>query len=91
MYEDWQWSSLTIRERGSQEEKSLLSTWPIPPPANYLTLVNQEQPKAETIFIKQSIIKSAPLGSEEWVRKTAESLGLESTLRTSGRPRKNGS
>ena len=89
--EYWSWSSLAFRERGNKQQQSILSPWPIPQPSNYLDLVNQEQPKSETIFIKQSIIKSSPLGNEDWVRKTAESLGLESTLHTVGRPRKNGS
>lgn len=89
--EDWQWGSLWIREQGSVEQKQVLSAWPIPPPTNYLSLVNVVQPKVEIDNIRLSISKSRPFGNEKWIHKMVDGLGLESSLREPGRPKKNGS
>lgn len=89
--QDWQWSSLWIREAGDNEQKQLLNTWPIPSSKNYLSLVNTTQPKVEVDNIRLSISKNRPLGNEKWVYKMADDLGLESSLRNPGRPKKNGS
>ncbi len=35
-----------------------------------------------------SVARERPFGPEEWTRLTAQALGLESTLRNRGRPRK---
>ncbi len=39
--EEWQWSSLWRRERGSEKEKRLLAPLPIDLPTNYLQSVNE--------------------------------------------------
>lgn len=89
--QDWRWGSLWLRQQGSREQKQLLSSWPIPPSKNYLKLVNTLQPKLEVDNIRTSIIKNRPLGDEKWVLRTANQLGLESSLHEPGRPRKKGS
>ncbi len=38
--EDWRWSSLRIRQHGSEEQKEMLAPWPIEMPEKYLSLVN---------------------------------------------------
>ena len=86
--QDWQWSSLWRREQGTSEQKQLLTEWPIPPSSDYLKLVNHVQPKAEVDFIRTSIHKSKPLGSDIWVHRISDELDLKSTLRYRGRPRK---
>jgi hypothetical protein len=42
--------------------------------------------EAESESIRTSIRRNRPLGTEAWVRRTAEKLGLESSLRAPGRP-----
>lgn len=86
--QDWQWSSLWMRENGSKEQNQLLSLWPIPPAKNYLKLVNKIQPKDEVDNIRQSMIKNRPLGNIQWIQATAKELGLQSSLRGPGRPKK---
>lgn len=86
--QDWQWGSLWRREYGSQEQKQLLSPWPIPPTKDYLKLVNKDQSKEILADIRKSVEKGKPLGKLNWVVTIAEKLGLKSTLRPRGRPRK---
>jgi len=38
--------------------------------------------------MQQSISRGAPFGDEAWVKRSARRLGLESTLRPQGRPKK---
>ena len=38
--------------------------------------------------LRQSANRGTPFGSESWTAQTAKTLGLESTLRPRGRPRK---
>lgn len=87
----WKWGSLWIRQQGTIEQKQLLSKWPIVPSKNYLKLVNTVQLKTEVDNIRTSIIKNRPLGQDKWVQNISKELGLESSLRNPGRPRKNGS
>ena len=89
--QDWRWGSLWVRQRGTDEQKQVLSAWPIPPSKNYLKLVNSVQSKPEVDNIRTSITKSRPLGEEKWTQRVAQDLGLKSTLRNPGRPKKNGS
>lgn len=86
--EAWKWSSLWRRTTGTAQEKQLLSTWPVPYPRNWCKLVNEPQTEAEVDAIRRCIARGQPYGAEDWVRRTAEQLGLESTLRAPHRPRK---
>ena len=38
--------------------------------------------------IEKSIERGSPLGDDDWIVKAAGELGLESTIRPKGRPRK---
>jgi hypothetical protein len=44
--------------------------------------------KKEADAVKISIERNRPLGAEDWVQSTAKHLGLESTIRNRGRPKK---
>ena len=88
--EDWQWSSIYRREKGSAKQKEILSEWPIGIPKNYLLLVNQDQNINEEEAIENSITKGNPYGDIDWVKKIAKIFGLEQTLRRVGRPTRNG-
>jgi len=86
--ESWKWCSLWRRTSGTAEQKRLLSAWPVPYPRGWCKLVNQPQTEAEVDAIRRCVARGQPYGGEEWVRRTAEQLGLESTLRAPHRPRK---
>jgi putative transposase len=86
---DWRWSSLWIREYGNSVQRALLAEWPVPRPIDWRALVNQPQTEAELAATRRSAQKGTPLGSPDWVAHTAIQLGLESTLRSRGRPAKN--
>ena len=86
--EDWQWGSLWIREHGTAEHRAMLSKWPIPKRRDWTAYVNQAISKGELEAIRRSCVRGSPYGSKDWVAKTAKRLGLESTLRRPGRPKK---
>jgi len=86
--EEWRWCSLWRRVHGSGEQVALLSSWPLPRPRKWKSLVNQPQHEGETEAIRRCIHRGQPYGSRPWVERTASQLGLESTLRAPHRPRK---
>ena len=86
--EDGRWGSLWRRRCGGRKTASWLSDWPVPMPSDWPALVNQPQTDAELEAIRRSVVRGQPYGSDAWVRATAHDLGLESTLRARGRPRK---
>jgi putative transposase len=86
--EEWRWCSLWRRVHGSGAQVALLSSWPLPRPRNWKSLVNQPQHEGEIEAIRRCIRRGQPYGSRPWVEKTASQLGLESTLRAPHRPRK---
>ena len=57
-------------------------------PADWLETVSRPQTDEEVAALRLSIARGRPFGSKQWVKRIAEKLGLESTLRPRGRPRK---
>lgn len=86
--EDWEWSSLRRRLYGSPEQKQLLDSWPLPEEEDYLKLINQPESEITLQSIRESITRGKPFGSDQWVMNIADKLGLSSTLRSRGRPKK---
>jgi len=86
--EEWRWSSLWRRVHGRSEDRGWLGKWPLPQPRAWVALVNEPQTEAELAAIRRSVIRGQPYGSDAWVKTTAAQLGLDSTLRSRGRPRK---
>jgi putative transposase len=86
--ECWKWSSLWRRSSGTPEQRHLLSAWPVAYPKDWCKLVHEPQTEAEVDAIRRCVARGQPYGDEDWVRRTAEQLGLESTLRAPHRPRK---
>lgn len=86
--EDWRWGSLHRWLHGSAEEKQLLSAWPLARRPSWVEHVNQPLTNAEVEAIQGSIQRGKPWGETDWVMETTEKLGLETTLRPPGRPRK---
>ena len=85
--EQWRWSGLWDWVHNSRTGIPL-TPWPIRRPDDWLEYVNQPQSEAEVQAIRNCIRRGSPLGSEQWVQDAAKRLGLESTLRPVGRPRK---
>ena len=88
--EDWQWSSAWRREKGTERDRKLLAPWPISIPKDYLTLLNAPQTKEEESALERSEVKGVPFGAEDWQQTMVEKHGLEQTLRSVGRPSRNG-
>jgi len=88
--ENWKWSSVWRREKGTNKQKKLLSSWTISEPEYYLRWLNTAQTKEEEDAIERSITKNTPFGNSIWVDKVIKKFNLEQTLRGAGRPRKNG-
>ncbi len=86
--EDWPWSSAHARLYGNEEQKRILSPWPMAEPRHYREWLNQSQGKEEVENIRDAVNKSRPYGSEKWVAKTVAQFGLENTMRNPGRPKK---
>lgn len=86
--EAWPWGSLRARDRREEKARLLLCEWPMPRPPNWTAWVNQPQTQAELDAIRQCVARGRPYGADEWATKTAAQLGLESTLRGRGRPKK---
>ena len=84
----WRWSSLWRRVHGDPDQRKLLSKWPLPQPRKWIDLVQRAQTKTEVEAIRSSVNKGIPFGTERWVKATAKQLGIESTMRPRGRPRK---
>jgi len=86
--EQWKWGSLYRWQRGSAEDRKLLAAWPVPRPAGWIEHVNSPQTEAELSALRRCVNRGSPFGSELWSERTIRKLGLESTIRPRGRPKK---
>jgi putative transposase len=87
--EDWRWSSLW---HGVQKSHSVtLDTWPVPRGSTWVDFVNGPETEAELKALRRSVTRGTPFGTTVWQQQAAKRLGLESSLRAPGRPRKEGS
>ncbi len=84
--EDWPWGSLA--QRVGRASGPPLADWPLPQPSDWVEYVNSRQTEAELEAVRRCVRRGSPYGNAPWVEQTAESLGLQSTLRRQGRPRK---
>ena len=82
---DWRWSS--SRWRGKPND--LLDESPLPLGDDWNGYVDAPQTPTEVAALRRCISRGAPFGSDRWQREAADALGLQSTLRPRGRPRKN--
>jgi len=87
--EDWQWSSVYRRERGTIQQQKLLTSWPITMPTDYLTWVNESLKEDELTTLRYSTNKGKPYGRDDWVATMIKKFKLDMTTRLVGRP-KNG-
>ena len=78
----------SLRARLAPGGSELLWSPPVTLPRNWKSAVNEPQTEAEVAATRRSIQRGTPFGSETWTKRAARQLGLESTLRPRGRPRK---
>ncbi len=57
-------------------------------PRNWVAWVNQPQSAQELEGLRLSVQRGRPYGDRAWQKRIAKRLGLESTFRSRGRPRK---
>jgi len=84
--EDWNWCSLARRLSNCHIEA--LSEWPIPHPSDWSAIVNGTDSPGTLNALRRAVQRNAPYGDDTWVADTADALGLQSTLRARGRPKK---
>ncbi|MBP7934496.1 MAG: transposase [Phycisphaerae bacterium] len=88
--EAWVWCSLACREGKLGKGTALLDDGPVDRPRRWRRLVNEPQSKKELDRLHTCLQRGQPYDDEAWTRRTAVKLGLESSLRPVGRPRKVG-
>jgi putative transposase len=86
--EEWRWSSVWRLYKGDDASRGILSDWPIPRPVDWLKRVNRAETKGELESLRRSLQRGQPFGSEAWCERIIRRLGLESTVRPPGRPKK---
>ncbi len=86
--ENWKWGSVWRREKGTLEQKKLLSKWIVSEPKNYLAYLDNPQNDKEERVIQNSILRDSPYGNDGWKSKVVKKFKLESTVRPRGRPKK---
>lgn len=86
--EEWCWCGLYRWLHGKAADKPSLASWPVARKAGWLEYVNRPQTEADLTAIRRSVERGCPFGSESWSDRAIRRLGLESTIRARGRPRK---
>ena len=80
----WPWGSLAWRV--GSERTALLARCPVNLPADWIEWVNTPQTPTELTELRACVNRQRPYGTEQWVDRTAAELGLQSSLRSAGRP-----
>jgi putative transposase len=86
--EAWPFASLWRRQQNLKEHELVLSDGPVPFPRNWVQEVNCPQTVEELQALRTSVQRGQPYGNEACVRRTVQTLGLETTMRPRGRPPK---
>lgn len=90
--EDWAWSSLAVGRLSAAQVaaqgRPVLAGWPVDRPRQWLRVVNAAQTPQEEEALRRAVNRGRPFGGATWEKQAAARLGLESTLRGRGRPRK---
>ena len=86
--EDWQWSSSSARFQRADERRWLAIPDDPPLPRNWRSWVNKVETEAELNSLRHSVKRGLPFGDEKWTQSSSVRLGLETTTRSRGRPKK---
>ena len=79
---------MACREKKLGKAGALLDDWPVDRLRGWKRIVNQPQNEQELGRVWICVLRGRPYGDDARVRRMAAKLGLESTLRSVGRPRK---
>lgn len=82
--EEWRWSSLHDR---ASSGALLLSEPPVGRLVDWIEFVNEPGTETDLQALRTSACRGRPYGDSPWTDLTVSRLGLESTLRSAGRPR----
>ena len=77
---DWPWSSLRC--------PNLTDPLPVETPHEWEPWIDQPLFEHERTTLRTCVTRQQPFGTDDWQAIIATTLGLESTLRPRGRPRK---
>ena len=83
---DWLWSS--HREAIGERPPLLVDEIPIELPQDWNRYVDEPLTEKELAGLHQSVNRQSPYGTSVWQIQVSKELGLESTLRPRGRPKK---
>jgi len=83
---DWLWSS--HREAIGERSPLLVDEIPIELPQDWNRYVDEPLTEKELEGLHQSVNRQSPYGTSIWQIQVSKELGLESTLRPRGRPKK---
>ncbi len=86
--EQWRWSSLYRRKMPKTADKSWLAQWPLERPRHWLSLVNRGETEAGLADMQRSVQRGCPFGEQTWSDEMVARLGLQTTVRPHGRPKK---
>ena len=86
--EDWHWSSASARRQPADERRWLAIPDEPPLPRNWRSWVNKIETEAELNSLRHSVKRGVPFGDDQWTSSSAVRLGLETTTRPRGRPKK---
>ncbi|MGM5483151.1 MAG: transposase [Nanobdellota archaeon] len=86
--ENWKYSSLYRRLKGTSKQKKILTDPEIALPKNYRKFIQQPITEDEMNAIRRSINKNTPYGTDAWRDKMVVQFKLQATLRHKGRPKK---
>jgi putative transposase len=86
--DQWCRSSFWRHCHGTPQAGKILAPWPLERPAQWKVLVERPQAEAELAAVRRCVERGNPFGSPAWSERVVEQLGLQSTLRSRGRPRK---
>ena len=87
--EDWPWSSLsraTVHDGLLEVPRPKLAPWVRD--EHWHETVNQPLAHASLDALRQSVARGTPQGQPEWIAELTAAHGMESTVRSRGRPRK---
>jgi len=87
--QSWRWGSLWVRRNRKGALQRWQRPWPVARPSTWLKDVNRAMEDETIQPVRHSVTRGLPLGNDPWITRIATRLGLHTTLRPRGRPRKN--
>ena len=83
---DWPFGSLAERAAGG-DQANWLAEWPVERPRDWEREVDAAQDRPTLDALRTCVARGRPFGSDAWVRRTVQRLGLEHTVRDPWRPK----